>query len=423
MAAMPDASKAALFKKSKFKWKSASQVLSPQMASAAAGAGAGAAKPAVKPAKEPECGPQDDPYLPEPPQSSIQVLKWAPADYRLAAGCWDGSITIWEIGMEAGEKSIHRSPEQPKPFFTGDNFRCPGGVLDLEWHPDGLTLYAACTDGNVYGIFFDVGDVQPIGKHSAPVRTVNWCPQSDCLMSGSWDKTLQFWKRSDTVVDGSRHMSHGLVDCVSLPERVYGAAVYKDTAIVIVAGLCSDMLLYNVSAGQPVSLIRPVSQLLVSQPRCISVFGPKQGGYSVTESNPGFVVGGMDGRCAVYYLDPSLSSQHFSFKCHRGEGHAYAVNSAHFHPRHNSFATAGSDGHFVFWDKDSRSRVKEFSRIPSRGSITSAQFSGDGSMYAYSQSYDWAKGNDVAIQAGTIDCVRIHWTFLGQGDDECVKKR
>jgi hypothetical protein len=44
-------------------------------------------------------------------------------------------------------------------MFTSDNFQCPGAVLDLAWHPDGMSLYAACTDGTVYGIFFDVGDV------------------------------------------------------------------------------------------------------------------------------------------------------------------------------------------------------------------------------------------------------------------------
>jgi mRNA export factor len=104
------------------------------------------------------------------------------------------------------------------------------------------------------------------------------------------------------------------------------------------------------------------------------------------------VVGGIEGRCAVGYFDPALSAgENFAFKCHRDSEHAFAVNSISFHPQHNTFATSGSDGTFVFWDKDTKSRVKAFSRIPARSSITCGRFSADGAMFAYAQSYDWAK--------------------------------
>ena len=54
-----------------------------------------------------------------------------------------------QVKVEKGESRIHRAAEQPGPFFTGNNYRCPGAVLDLAWHPDGLTLYAACADGSM----------------------------------------------------------------------------------------------------------------------------------------------------------------------------------------------------------------------------------------------------------------------------------
>jgi mRNA export factor len=87
-------------------------------------------------------------------------------------------------------------------------------------------------------------------------------------------------------------------------------------------------------------------------------------------------------------------------------------------------ATCGSDGTFAFWDKDSKSRVKAFERIPVRGPITCGKFSADGSMFAYAQSYDWHKGANEELEASIADCVRIHWTFLGHaGSDECLPKR
>eukprot|EP00035_Acanthoeca_spectabilis_P011957 m.211060 g.211060 ORF g.211060 m.211060 type:complete len:117 (-) comp15490_c0_seq6:7655-8005(-) len=83
-----------VFGKQPVKWKQSAQMVPKGLFGAPAkGAGAAAAR------KEVQMGPNDDPFLPEPPTSSIQVIAWAPQDYRLAAGCWDGSITIWEVWL------------------------------------------------------------------------------------------------------------------------------------------------------------------------------------------------------------------------------------------------------------------------------------------------------------------------------------
>lgn len=87
-------------------------------------------------------------------------------------------------------------------------------------------------------------------------------------MSGSWDRTLQFWRRTESVVDGQRGMSHslgvsfapkicclaerytdgaGAVHKIKTPERVYGADVCHDMAVVIIAGNASNVLLYRVA--------------------------------------------------------------------------------------------------------------------------------------------------------------------------------
>jgi WD40 repeat protein len=36
----------------------------------------------------------------------------------------------------------------------------------------------------------------------------------------------------------------------------------------------------------------------------------------------------------------------------------YAVNTIKFHPTHGTFATAGGDGTYNFWDKDSKQRLR-----------------------------------------------------------------
>lgn len=56
----------------------------------------------------------------------------------------------------------------------------------------------------------------------------------------------------------------------------------------------------------------------------------------------------------------------FAYKCHRVDAkdapdktsQIYAVNAISFHNRYGTFATAGADGSYAFWDKDKRQRLK-----------------------------------------------------------------
>jgi WD40 repeat protein len=43
---------------------------------------------------------------------------------------------------------------------------------------------------------------------------------------------------------------------------------------------------------------------------------------------------------------------------HRDNAEIYAVNTIKFHPVHGTFATAGGDGTYNFWDKDSKQRLR-----------------------------------------------------------------
>jgi mRNA export factor len=88
-------------------------------------------------------------------------------------------------------------------------------------------------------------------------------------------------------------------------------------------------------------------------------------------------------------LPLSISSNSFEFKCHRQGDNIFAVNNISFHPGYGTLATAGADGSFHFWDKDSRQRLKGFKKMHT--SISCASFNGDGSLYAYAASYDWSK--------------------------------
>ncbi|CAN0001596.1 unnamed protein product, partial [Discosporangium mesarthrocarpum] len=57
----------------------------------------------------------------------------------------------------------------------------------------------------------------------------------------------------------------------------------------------------------------------------------------------------------------------------------YSVNAITFH-KYGTFATAGSDGNFNFWDKDSRQRLKAFD-VKLGNTISTCKFSPDGGLF------------------------------------------
>jgi len=119
------------------------------------------------------------------------------------------------------------------------------------------------------------------------------------------------------------------------------------------------------------------------QSRCIAAFPDQRG----------FCLGSIEGRVAVHHVNKADEQKNFAFKCHRENNlDIYSVNCIAFHPTFGTFATTGSDGTFNFWDKDSRQRLKAFTKgsLP----IPVGRFSRDGAIFAYAASYDWSKGSE-----------------------------
>lgn len=107
----------------------------------------------------------------------------------------------------------------------------------------------------------------------------------------------------------------------------------------------------------------------------------------------GYAVGSIEGRCSIASItDPSDTQKNFAFKCHRSTEEIFAVNAIDFHPTMGTFATAGGDGTFVFWDKENRQRLKQFQSC--HYPVTAAKFNAPGDMFAYAVSYDWSKGHE-----------------------------
>ncbi|KAF9688902.1 hypothetical protein SADUNF_Sadunf01G0036100 [Salix dunnii] len=307
----------------------------------------------------------------QPPSDSVSSLSFSPKANFLVATSWDNQVRCWEItrnGTAVGSV--------PKASISHDQ-----PVLCSSWKDDGTTVFSGGCDKQVkMWPLLSGGQPVTIAMHDAPIKEITWIPEMNCLATGSLDKTLKYWDlRQSTPVHTQQ-----------LGERCYAMTVRYPLMVVGTAD--RNMVVYNLQ--NPQTEFKKIPSPLKYQTRCIAAFPDQQG----------FLVGSIEGRVGVHHLDEAQQSKNFTFKCHRDNNEIYSVNSLNFHPVHHTFATAGSDGAFNFWDKDSKQRLKlkhsvintslsDFQAMPRCPlPIPCSAFNNDGSIYAYSVCYDWGKG-------------------------------
>ncbi|KAK6253224.1 hypothetical protein QUC31_014944 [Theobroma cacao] len=363
----------------------------------------------------------------EPPNDSVSSLSFSPKANFLVATSWDNQVRCWEI-MRNGVNVA----SMPKASIMHDQ-----PVLCSTWKDDGMTVFSGGCDKQVkMWPLMSGGQPMTVAVHDAPISEMAWIPEMSLLVTGSWDKTLKYW---DTRQSNPVHVQQ-------LPERCYALTVKHPLMVVGTAD--RNLIVFNLQNPQgdmqnrlsidTCSIVCAIESLglhnltpsifwicygpqkyyhvtydllsfspimteykrivspLKYQTRCVAAFPDLQG----------FLVGSIEGRVGVHHLDDQQQSKNFTFKCHREGSETYSVNSLNFHPVHHTFATAGSDGAFNFWDKDSKQRLKAMSRCSQP--IPCSTFNSDGSIFAYSVCYDWSKGAENHNPATAKTYIFLH---------------
>lgn len=304
----------------------------------------------------------------QPPSDTISCIRFSPTANFLVASSWDNNIRCWEV-QGNGTTVAKAEQSHSKP------------ILSCCWHTDGSKVFTAGADNQAK--VWDLASNQSVvcAQHDAPIKTVHWiqAPNYQCLMTGSWDKTLKFWDTRQSAP----------ILSMNTIEKVYCADVMYPMAVVSTAQ--RGILVYTLNE-QPREF-KKIDSPLKYQHRCVSICKDKKG------TPNGFALGSVEGRVAMQYINPADPKENFTFKCHRsdvtGAGQTqdiFAVNDIAFHPQHGTLATAGSDGKYSFWDKDARTKLKTSDACTQP--ITACCFNAEGSIFAYSIGYDWTKGHE-----------------------------
>ncbi|CAD6266042.1 unnamed protein product [Miscanthus lutarioriparius] len=294
------------------------------------------------------------------PGDSVSSLSFSPKNNLLVATSWDNQVRCWEI---VGGNS------QPKASISHDQ-----PVLCSAWKDDGTTVFSGGCDKQVkMWPLLSGGQPQTVAMHDAPVKEVAWIPQMNLLVSGSWDKTLRYW---DTRQANPVHIQQ-------LPERCYALTV--NYPLMIVGTADRHLVVFNLQ--NPQTEFKRIQSPLKYQTRCLAAFPDQQGFLPVKcAAPPPTTPCKVSLVWVVVRLGPSETGNMriYGWRCGgacaagnweeerglgasvagRGDRCRWLDRSGRVDKVHHTFATAGSDGAFNYWDKDSKQRLKAFSRCP-----------------------------------------------------------
>jgi mRNA export factor len=352
-----------------------------------------------------------DYHLPDQIDDTISQLRWLPSpNNHIVASCgWDAKVRVWNVNYQPGMGSNPTQINSNLAFNT----QLADPLLSLCWQPDSSTLFVGGCDGTINYMDLAKGQTAALGKHEIGCKELAWIPNMNILLSGGWDGKLNFWDlRQNTPVMQ-----------LDVGRKIYTMSL---SSPLLVVGMSDRMISYynlNKLSGTNFTHEAIFESHLRYQTRRVACFPDKDG----------YAIGSIEGRVAIKYIDlnktPEInpetksmnSKDDFAFRCHRtGENMAevYPVNDISFNHAYGTFCTAGGDGSWIIWDKDSRSRLKQGSfnnKIP----MTAVDYSANGDLLAYATGYDWAKG--IAYEKSFQPKLSIH--YCPDSDKQKKKKK
>ena len=316
--------------------------------------------------------PNNDYAVPSSPADGVSEVAFSPSSQFLVASSWAATLSCWECQAQEAMGGVSAVQATPRAQCTLQApALCCSATNDM--------VFAGCGDGSLQMWRLGQPQAQQVGKHDAPIKHSFHVAETNVVLTGGWDKSVRAWDCR----------TPNPVATIPLPERCYAMDVRHPLLVVGTAE--RKVCIYDLSSANWQQPYRVEDSPLRHQTRCVAAFPDREG----------FAIGSIEGRVGIHHVDPKNAHRNFAFKCHRetqdaragqtGLCNIYAVNSIAFHHL-GTFATAGSDGVYNYWDKDSKQRLMQFKKAAQ--TISTACFSPSGGLYAYALSYDWSRGSE-----------------------------
>ncbi|MDD2773121.1 MAG: WD40 repeat domain-containing protein [Elusimicrobiales bacterium] len=287
------------------------------------------------------------------------AVDWSPDGRTLAAASSEGEVRLWDKNGA------------PRHSFT---LAGEGGAQTLAFSPDGKYLAAGGDSGGVF--IFRLADMTLSARlrlHKSSVKAVAWSPDSRYFASASTSGTAVIWDAAALRPVKTLRAHDG---CAS------GAAFSPDGKLLATSGCDESVKIWSVPSGEPVKTLRGIN------------------------ANANAVAFSPDGRfAAVVSADRIMQLWRVSGwklankleQAHRGE-----LNAAAFSPDSRLLATAGDDGLLKLWTVPDFNRVRTIKNYslnalslrfgPGDGFITA------GYMLGVVRVWDWTR-EDARVSA------------------------
>lgn len=321
---------------------------------------------------------------------TVQSLKFIKMNNQniLASGGWDNSIRLFNVQYQLNSLNNFNNNNNAKSASINANMiatkQLNNPVLGLCWKPNTSNLLISDCEGGLFNYDIQSNNIIQIGKHNAGCKEITYYNENNnsILISGSWDKYLNFWD----------FRQPNPINSINLQGKIQTVSCSKELLIVGYDAL--DLAYYDMRKfGLNFQSEITFKSHLKLNTKTVATF----------PNGDGYVIGSIEGRIAVKYINANknyrdiksnilIEPKDFGYRSHRIGSDIYAVNTIAFNYGYNSsFATGGGDGSFAIWDKDSKLKLR-VGNFEDRAPITALDYNYSGDMLAYAAGNDWGKG-------------------------------
>ncbi|CAA7399384.1 unnamed protein product [Spirodela intermedia] len=291
-----------------------------------------------------------------PMGDAISRIRFAPRSNNLLISSWDAVLRLYDVDASDIRLEV----------------RSEGALIDCCFVDESAALSAG-SDCCIRRYDLPSGKHETVGKHDDVVTSVEYSEETGQLISTGMDKKLILWDMHACRENGFIKMDSE-VESLSLCDYYLMAAVGKCVNVYDLRNLTGPLQSMGSSMDFQICCVRSFS------------------------NRKGYIVGSIDGRVGVNFLERSCSSETGCvFLCHprskERKHHLVGINDIATHPCQNTFVTGDNEGYAIVWDAQSKKRSFEFPRH--RDSVASLSYNHSGQKLAIASSYTYREANEM----------------------------